>query len=320
MPFFQKPLAVVKRKQLVTLQVRISRRLYGYFEKRVFSSASFCGGVMMKRRLPASLTVEAALALSLFLFAMVILMMPMKMMNESRKIQTALESVCEEVSQFAVLLPGQGESPKDSEDGRGFGEIAEELIKGVTKAGVIIYAERMVRRQVPLKKAGSFSFSDSRILEDGETIDLVLHYRLSLPFPIFRIESVPMTARSSRRAWLGKEGGRGAEGEGEGEMDEVVYVGKSSTRYHRDRNCHYLNNNVEPASFDLIGGLRNAEGKKYRACARCGNSAGPGSTVYVMPSGESFHSDRNCSSIIAYVRAVPLSEVEHLGACSYCSQ
>ena len=45
------------------------------------------------------MTVEAALVLPLFLFSMVILMMPMRIMNEGRKVQMALETVCEEVSQ-----------------------------------------------------------------------------------------------------------------------------------------------------------------------------------------------------------------------------
>lgn len=38
----------------------------------------------------ASLSVEAALVLPLFLFAAAILMTPVKMMNDGRKIQTAL--------------------------------------------------------------------------------------------------------------------------------------------------------------------------------------------------------------------------------------
>ena len=63
-----------------------------------------------KRALPctscsenASLSVEAAMCLSLFLFLCVCLMMPMKMMDRQRQIQAVVESVGEELSQYAYV-------------------------------------------------------------------------------------------------------------------------------------------------------------------------------------------------------------------------
>ncbi len=96
----------------------------------------------------------------------------------------------------------------------------------------------------------------------------------------------------------------------------MVYVGKGSTRYHRKRTCHYIYNDLRAVSRDELGSLRNQDGKKYYPCSRCGGAGGNG--CYIMPSGTSWHSSRDCSAIVAYVREVPLSEAEHLGACSYC--
>jgi hypothetical protein len=263
-----------------------------------------------------SITVEAALALPLFLFAMMILMIPMVLMNESRKIQTELEQVCAEISQYAGVL---SDSTLESEDYKKSG-IPEELIEDMTKTGFRLYAEGRIRSRIHTEKAGQFSLTGSRILEDGETIDLILSYQMILPFPVFRMKSVPMTARSCRRAWIGRDGGKGNGDTGQDMEDELVYIGKSSTRYHRNRNCHYLYNHISVISFADVGTVRNSDGRKYKPCARCGGLAGPGSSVYIMPSGESYHGDRNCSSIVAYVRAVPLSEVEFLGPCSYCAK
>ena len=50
-----------------------------------------------------SLSVEAAMCLSLFLFLCVCLMMPMKMMDRQRQIQAVVESVGEELSQYAYV-------------------------------------------------------------------------------------------------------------------------------------------------------------------------------------------------------------------------
>ncbi|MEY8356542.1 hypothetical protein AALB39_24765 [Lachnospiraceae bacterium 54-53] len=281
---------------------------YRFLAKRVLSSAS---GYRKK----GSLTVEAAIVLPLFLFLTVILMMPMEMMNEERRIQTALEAAGEELSQYAYVWDRleQGEEPEIS----GAQGLPEELLKGMAEGGALLYAGKRLEGRVNFERLEAVSFSESSVLRDGETIDLVMNYRMKVPFSVFGLDSIPMTARSCRRAWIGREGGSG---KGIGPEDELVYVGRTGTRYHRDKNCHYLFNDIRQISFNDLESERNSSGGRYRPCSRCGRFAGENSSVYIMPEGERYHSDRNCSSIAAYVEAVPLSEVRHLGACSYCSQ
>lgn len=104
------------------------------------------------------------------------------------------------------------------------------------------------------------------------------------------------------------------------EKEEImVYTGRSSTRYHRQRNCHYLFHDLKKVSAEDITGLRSQEGKKYKPCASCKNR-GTGAYVYVLPYGESYHTREDCTSLSAYVQEVPLSQVEYMGGCSYCSQ
>lgn len=142
MPFFQRPLSKdFNKKRSVTLQVRIPLEIYGPPVKRVLSFASlrhvWCRQLGDRLCVCGSITVEAALALPLFLFAMMILMMPMVLMNESRKIQTELEQVCAEISQYAGVL---SDSTLESEDYKKSG-IPEELIEDMTKTGFRLYAE-----------------------------------------------------------------------------------------------------------------------------------------------------------------------------------
>ena len=267
-----------------TLQVRIPRKFFAG-RKRVSFSAS------------ASMTVEAALVLPLFLFAGLLLMMPFRILDVERQMQAIVMAVGGEISQAACLSV-------DAE------ELPTELLS-------ITYAEAAVRGRVGDLPVQGLSLAGSSLLEDGETIDLVASYQMKLPFSLFGLDAVERTNRCYLRAWVGRDGGGDGSGAGDEEDDPIVYVGRGSTRYHISASCHYLSNRLSAVSIEQVESCRNDSGGRYTPCARCGGSAS--GTVYIMASGEHYHSSRTCSAILAYVRAVRLSEVEYLGACSYCS-
>ncbi len=270
-----------------------------------------------KAYLSASLTLEAAVALTLFIFASVCLILPMKIMITERRIQSALEETAEDLSLYAYLAGALG---------KGLGE----LIPGADQSDIDFcgfignsagkaYVLSDVEKRLDTACVVSLDLSGSEIFSDEEYIDLVLDYNIRLPFPVPGLPDLKRTARCRRRAWVGFPGkdydGRQS---GSDADDPIVYVGKTSTRYHLRRTCHYLSNDLTAVSIDEVGNLRNNSGGKYRPCASCGKVAA--SVVYVMPSGSSYHTDVDCKAIISYVRAVRLSEVAYLGACSYCGK
>lgn len=298
--------------KIVTLQVRILNRIIAYSSRGRHGKKAFLPA-------PASMTLEAALALSLFIFASVSLILPMKILTTERRIQAGLESVGEDFSRYAYIQDALEKGKYSSVPG------ADDFAKGFCRnlgAGVAEgYALARARGHADTGNVISAVMVRSSILEDGQTFDLVLDYQIRMPFPVLGLNAIPRTARCCRRAWIGKPGkDEGGGSDGGGEEDEIVYVGKGSTRYHRDRGCHYLSNALSSVPYEAVGDRRNESGGKYHACAVCGGSAGAGTVVYIMPSGTSFHTTKNCTAINAYVRAVHLSEVSHLGPCSYCSR
>lgn len=271
-----------------TLQVRILINRFLKSRKRVSFFAS------------ASLTAEAAAALPLFLFAGVILMMPFRILDIERQVQASIEAVGEDISQTAYFSL---ENPEGREV--------------LTSAAAYGYAEAAVRMKLGKLPVDRISLASSRLLADGETVELVVDYELRLPFSVFGLESVKRRNRCFRRAWIGKSGNEeGINNDGKDE-DTIVYIGKNSTRYHERRDCHYLDNHLEIAAFAEIKDRRNKEGSKYTPCSRCGANAG--AMVYIMESGRHYHSSADCTAIQAYVTAVPKSQVQYLGPCSYCS-
>ena len=308
----------------MTLQVR--NPLWKW-KKTAGRRVSFSFSLQMGRnmaKVKGSMTVEAALGFTLFLFFMTLMAAPLSVMDTRRQVQAGLEAEGERIAQYAYAAAD-------------FAEIGEPglltdlfrpdlltdlsrsgLLSGLSREAVCRTVENRVKTAEGTGRAVDFSAAKSRILEDGETIDLIVDYAIRLPFPVFFLDEIPQQARCIRRAWTGKDG-LGAEGSGRGdEENEIVYMGKDGSRYHRSRTCHYLYNDLRAVSAAEVKDLRSQSGNRYRPCAVCGGLGG--TVAYVMPSGESYHFRKDCSSIAAYVRAVPLKSVEHLGACSYCSR
>ncbi len=298
-----------RKKKIVTLQVRIPKndRLqinHSCHWKKVFLSVS------------GSFTLEAVMCLTLFIFAAVCLILPMKIMNTERKLQAALEEMGEDFSQYAYL---ENELKKGIMPA-GAGDFAKEFCKYFVSGAAKGYAQVKIMEHVDTFSVEKIHMLRSQVLEDGETIDLIVDYEIRLPFPVLGIPALKRTLRCKRRAWIGKEGKDYKEGGGtsENQKDVIVYVGKNSTRYHKSRSCHYLANNLTGVKKDQVKDLRNESGGKYYPCGVCGKNGG--SIVYIMPNGSSYHSGKNCTAIVAYARTVKLSEVEYLGACSYCGK
>ncbi|MDR1764673.1 MAG: hypothetical protein LBR77_00965 [Lachnospiraceae bacterium] len=247
-----------------------------------------------------SMAVEAALALPMFLFACILLLFPLRLMDTHRKVQMRVEQCLEHLSQY-------GYTYQQFQKGRN---------PALEKTAVLASVSAVVAGCMEEGHILLFSPLRSEILEDGETMQVVVDYWVKTPVAFFGFGSFPQTLTASRRIWVGA--GPTATGDGAGDTDPIVYVGKNSTRYHTDSHCHYLYNDLQGVSVGDVENIRNKSGGKYTPCARCGaNAIG---TVYVMPYGQHYHSDTQCTAIIAYVRAVPLSQVEHLGGCSYCSR
>ena len=247
-----------------------------------------------RSRLKASLTVEAALVLPLFLFVLLLLALPFRMMTAERQGQRAAEEVCARAAQVAALRDEANTQYTDS--------LGEQALKAA-------------RETVRDPNVSGLSAEHSSFLADGETVSVVLDYRYQIPIPLFRIPPLRRSCTATRRAWIGETDPENRLSETG--ADELVFIGRHSTRYHKSAHCHYLSNELSALSVEAARNARNAGGGRYHACPVCARAVTAG-TVYIMPSGSAYHRDPACRAIRAYVRAVRLSEVQSLGPCSYC--
>ncbi len=290
-----------------TLQVPVNRDRKSACAERTEKRVSPSASRTKTDGFAASLTLEAALCLPFFLFLAVALMQPLQWLDRQRRVQTAVETVCEDLSLkflFTETLLKKGESD-EAPDPAALEAAAGLWLKG--KAGV--HADGIVIRKAELPdRNGNLCFEVS--------------YPERIPFfPALR-GGIVMRAAACRRPWTGKDGKlreQDVDRKEDETGEEMVYVGAGMGRYHKFRDCHYLSNRYRALPGERAAAERNASGKRYTACSRCVKGNAGNGEVYVTPEGEHYHSDRSCSAMAAYVRRVPLREVEHLGLCSYCA-
>lgn len=263
-----------------------------------------------RKHVLASLTLEAALSLPLFLFFAIALMQPMNWLDRQRKVQTAVEAVCEEMSLTAYLIEIYNKNPDEQSDDNLY-KIVSDVAAGLLLKGK---AEEYADGIVVIK---------SDLEDERGNICMEIQYREKIPFFSVLAGGVTMRAGAQRRPWTGLggkiKGPSGMDGRDQG-GEEMVYVGANMGRYHLYRDCHYLSNQYETLSAGQIGTAKNASGRRYTACSRCVKGDLQAGQVYVTPEGEHYHADKSCSAMVSYVRCVPKKEVEYLGLCSYCAR
>lgn len=273
---------------------------------------------------PGSLTIEAALSLSLFLLMASATLRPLLWMDRQRKVQTAAESVCGQLSQYAYIekflsgelgITEELEKEDNSLNGGGPGN------GYFNKAAAGLWLLGKIQEEA---QADSVQIRTAQVPDEEGNICFELEYRERVPFFPVSDREITMNAAVKKRAWIGLSGkvgkGTAAGWEDDDREEEIVYVGNNMSRFHWFLDCHYISNQYQSISSAQLKEEKNIFGRKYTACASCAKNGPTESTIYITSGGEHYHAVRDCPSMAAYVRTVPLKEVEHLGACSYCSR
>ena len=241
-----------------------------------------------------SITVEAAMAVPVFFFAVLCLFYLMEIMSVQTAVRSGLQDVgkllAEQGYDQQFLLPSKVESDVVSSIG------AERLQRSIMEGG-----------------SGGIDCSQSHMSGRTGIAQLTAVYKIRIPVPIFAIPPVSYRESIKVKTWCGYE-----KAGLESDDSETVYVTETGVVYHKDYNCTHLKLSIHMASASEIEHMRNESGGKYHPCEHCGNiSSG---NVYITDYGDRYHSSLSCSGLKRTVYAIPLSEAVGKGACSKCGQ
>ena len=166
----------------------------------------------------ASLTLEAALTVPLFLLAWLAVICVMDIYRIQAEVKTSLSESARELGMYAAAAQGEGQSPVDV----------------ISTAACILYGRQKLpdlgdQVQISLLRS---SYQDSTV-----TLRADIFYTLPVGFGPWQTILLKNTA--SAGAWTGDDGNRGLIS-GEGGCEEMVYITETESVYHTSASCTHI--------------------------------------------------------------------------------
>ena len=246
--------------------------------------------------LQGSLTIEASLALPIFMFFVIAVISLLMIISLQSDIQLSMEETSRSIGKTAYLMEEDGEVA-----GINSLTIRTDLLKDGLK-------ERADRSEIIGGSNGLYTYLSS-FDKDSKVCDIVVNYNYKIPFLPGNIATFQFAQRCRAHVWTGselskQEGGKDTDSD---TGQKTVYVTEHGSVYHLSKDCHYLDLSVRPVSIDAVEYERNANGGKYEPCSCAKHS--DSSTVYVTNYGTNYHSDLNCSGLKRTISEVDIKDV-----------
>ncbi len=257
-----------------------------FYEKRASQCASLRG----------SITIEAALAVPFFFFALVCVIYLLEIMAIQMSVWIGMEDVMGTV----VCDLGTGQT------------FTTEELEGLIVASI---GEEKLNNSIIVNGSGGLDCSATSISQEDGIVTLQVVYEVHLPIPDFGIGYLEIEERMIAKGWTGYEGSTTSY------EDMIVYITDNQSVYHVDYSCTHLQLNISSENYGDLGSLRNAYEGSYSACSICVDGDAEWeetSRIFVAEYGDCYHTTLSCSGLIRTIYAVSLSEVIGKGACSRC--
>lgn len=241
-------------------------------------------GALLRSLQKGSLTVETALVLPWFLFAMVTVLYLFRVMQIQYMVGDALDKAVAETALVRETTP----------------EKAENSVK-------LLFYKELVANQCPISMINlgmaGFIWDDSD--KNEEYLNVEVNYQIKMPGWLLKSNMLQVTETSRCRRWTGIPGSGSNQSFG-----EWVYITPEGSVYHRSRECTHLKLSIHSVT------AKAAEG--YRPCELCAKGEKITAVVYITEEGECYHTKLNCSGLKRTIYMVPLTQVKRWSPCSRC--
>ena len=260
--------------------------------------------IMMKktfgRSAKASLTIEAAIALPLFMFFIMAMSYFLIIISLQTDIRLCMDEAARSLGKQAYMA-----QETDAGASVSYFTIRNAVITDDLK-------ERLDNSRI-VGGSDGLNMTYSGYDEESGILDIVVCYSYEIPFFSDIVGNLRFIQRVRCRAWLGGD----LSGSGADDLEgQIVYITPSGTVYHLTMSCPYLDLSISSIAYEDVSSARNKNGQQYTKCSSCFNAASD--TVYITDYGTKYHSSLSCSALKRTVIAIDMSEAGDRSACSKC--
>ncbi len=235
-----------------------------------------------------SFTLEAALILPLFLFAVGMILSLFLTMQVQYTVKNALDRA---VADAALL-----------------GDISDKKAENLAKAA--FYKELVKQNcQLSLVQGQIAGFSWKGTVVDQTHMDVLLTYRLKFPIKYFARQSMKVCEGRRIHRWTG-----GQRQGNDSDQQAWVFVTPNQSVYHNRRDCSHLKLSIKTRNSSQLNIIK----KSYSPCGHCTRTQKKGSVVYVTNEGSCYHYRIDCSGLKRTIYMIKKKEAGNKRPCSRC--
>ena len=272
----------------------------------------------LSRGVKAGMTVEASVALPLFLFFFFHLGCAIEMIRLQGNLQLALWQVGSKMAVYGYVMDS-GEAPESSEGW--WKDLAGAVISATYVKGQIVDAAGAdYLNASPLTDGtGSLQLWESDIFGPDDEMDIIVTYSVSPWARLVGFSAFRMANRYYGHIW----NGYGLSDSGDTEENvQTVYVTETGTVYHISTECTHLNLSVRSVLAFDIDNWRNQGGGRYYPCGKCAGGALVPNVFYITEEGDRYHYSADCSGLKRTTSSMTLEQALDAGSrpCSRCGR
>lgn len=261
----------------------------------------------------ASMTVEAALILPLFLFLMLSVLSFLEIIRLQSGMTMALRETGTPMAVYGYAYDKM-QTNRDVDLSGIIGDIGFSYGYAGNRVKQYLGNEYLTNSPL-LDQWGGIQYLGSKIMGEDDIIDLVAWYQVQPDINVAGIPPIRLFSRFYGRAWTGYDLKEGAGTQKDGEIN--VYITPDGTVYHLSRNCSHLRRVILAVRAEDLLGMRNENGGKYRFCIVCGIGKNA-KRYFVTRQGDCYHSSIKCPGLKRTIKVIPLSQAGGRSSCSRC--
>lgn len=244
--------------------------------------------------LNGSMTIEAALTIPIFLFAVLCLIYLLEIQTIELRIKAAAQEAAKQAAEDIIIVPILNTY-----------SLQQDIIENIG-------SERL-ERSIIEGGSGGIQCWTSYYNSVNEEVIVKVNYKIKLPVPGFLNLDIKKNVELKVKAWTGQ-----VEHE-DSDDEEIVYVTDTGSVYHTNYQCAYLQLSITFLPSSSLIDVRNESGGIYQPCEKCVHGQAMAG-VYITKYGTKYHNSLSCSGVKRSIRAVKKSDVIGMGGCVKCAR